>query len=221
MNFDRVAAWYRWLEWVSFGPMLQRCRLALLDGVRDARRILILGEGDGRFLERLRQVNPAAEIVVIDASRRMIELAKRRCPPGANVQFIHADARQVLEGLGRFDAIVTLFFLDCFSAAESERLICELAHHMSPGGRWLWADFTIPGRGAGRWFGRAVVAGLLWFFRRTADLEADTLVDCRPVFAALGFELVSERSRLGGLLASRLWRLPTSTGSAVRPFTRT
>jgi len=27
-NFNRMARIYRWLEWLSFGPFLQRCRCA-------------------------------------------------------------------------------------------------------------------------------------------------------------------------------------------------
>ena len=50
MNCDRIARWYRWLEYASFGRALERRRLEYLAATADARRVLILGEGDGRFL---------------------------------------------------------------------------------------------------------------------------------------------------------------------------
>src|ERR1041385_77794 len=60
MSFDALAPHYLWMEWLLAGRKLQRCRTAFLDEARAARDILLLGEGNGRFLQALLQVNRTA-----------------------------------------------------------------------------------------------------------------------------------------------------------------
>ena len=57
-DFNRIARPYRWLEYLSFGPLLERCRFHRLPQMVDAKRALVLGDGDGRFLARLLRKNP-------------------------------------------------------------------------------------------------------------------------------------------------------------------
>lgn len=50
-SFDGLAPWYFLLEKLSFGNQLQKCRLSQLEELKDATSVLILGDGNGRFLE--------------------------------------------------------------------------------------------------------------------------------------------------------------------------
>jgi len=99
VNCDPIARWYRWLEYLGFGGALERRRCAFLAEVSNARRILALGDGDGRFLARLvERMNPETEIDYIDLSRRMLELARRRIEASGHahpVTFLQADALAV------------------------------------------------------------------------------------------------------------------------------
>jgi hypothetical protein len=68
-------------------PRLRFCFVSyffiiLLDRVSDAKRILILGEGDGRVLARLLTIATSAQIDVVEVSPEMIALARqlRRSP---------------------------------------------------------------------------------------------------------------------------------------------
>ena len=76
MNADRIARLYRWIEYATFGNTLQQRRTAFLRDVADARRVLVLGDGDGRFLEKLVRQNPRAHIDYVELSGRMLELAR-------------------------------------------------------------------------------------------------------------------------------------------------
>jgi len=76
MSFDAIAPHYRWLERITAGPLLQCCRTRFLHEIRDARNILLLGEGRGRFLIELLQQNPEAQITCVDASARMLEFSR-------------------------------------------------------------------------------------------------------------------------------------------------
>jgi SAM-dependent methyltransferase len=75
MSFDAIAPHYRWLEQVTAGSLLQCCRTQFLHELGNARNILLLGEGHGRFLIELVKINPTAQITCLDASARMLERA--------------------------------------------------------------------------------------------------------------------------------------------------
>lgn len=96
MSFDAIAPHYRWLEFVTAGNLLQRCRTAFLHEFKDAQNILLLGEGRGRFLAELLSINSSARITCLDASSRMLELTRsslqQRKLPKDRVRFVHADA---------------------------------------------------------------------------------------------------------------------------------
>ena len=76
MSFEAIAPHYRWLERVTAGPLLQRCRIEFIHEIKDARNILLLGEGRGRCLVEVRQQNPEAQITCIDASACMLEFTR-------------------------------------------------------------------------------------------------------------------------------------------------
>ena len=62
MNADPIASSYRWLEYAAFGLALENARFDFLSHAAAARRVLILGEGDGRFLARLLRCNRQARV---------------------------------------------------------------------------------------------------------------------------------------------------------------
>lgn len=212
MNFDSIASWYRWLEWSTFGHALQRCRTAFIGEAANARNALILGEGDGRLLERLLEVNKTAAITVIDSSPRMVELARRRVGGNSRVRFVCGDARRVMPRTGEFDLVITAFFLDCFRAPDVALLVGSAATRLVDGGLWLWSDFVPPGRGPLRWPNRCIIAVLIRFFRLTSRLEADRIVPCDGFLRSAGLGLLAERRMCGGLLAAQLWQCHSGPG---------
>jgi SAM-dependent methyltransferase len=78
VNCDRIARWYRWFEYAGFGRALERRREAFLSEVADARRVLALGDGDGRALATLLEIAPNAYVDYMDVSATMLELARTR-----------------------------------------------------------------------------------------------------------------------------------------------
>ena len=77
----------------------------------------------------------------------MIELARRRTANSPRVRFFHEDARTVLLPEARYDALVTPFFLDCFTAPDLRDLVAKLARSATPEALWLVTDFALPHRG--------------------------------------------------------------------------
>ncbi len=93
MNCDGIARWYRVLEYVVFGRALEGRRVEYLNDVADARRVLILGDGDGRFTAEFVRRNSRATVESVDLSGRMIEMAAKRVEGcSTNVRFRVGDA---------------------------------------------------------------------------------------------------------------------------------
>jgi SAM-dependent methyltransferase len=208
-SFDRLAAVYRYLERVTFGGALHRCRTAMLPRLADRRRALVVGDGDGRFVTDLLKANPHVRIDSLDVSPRMVALARRRAalvPTAAGRVRVHvADARtDPFPGTG-YDLIVTNFFLDCFPPAELAPLARRLADLCGPGAVWVDGDFRRP---PGRWerpVADVLLAGMYAFFRATTRLPGRSLTDPAELMAGCGFVQAEEASSLRGFLSSRRW----------------
>jgi len=211
-RFDWLAPHYAWVERLTYGGWLHRCRTALLGELTDARRVLILGEGDGRFLADFLKANPVATVDVIDASAGMVALARQRLRrvPGAadRVSWHVADARRFDFPPASYDLIVTNFFLDCFPASELEPLVSRLAQCLSPGGRWLVGDFALPSGRVRRLFARLALVGMYAFFAVGTGIPAVRLADPTPLLLAEGLRPEREAHLLGGFLMAQQWRAP-------------
>lgn len=211
MSFDVLAPHYRWMEFVLAGSKLQRCRTAFLERVHDARKILIVGEGNGRFLVECQRNSPRAEIVCVDASVRMLEAAQRRVVGQSGnrgqIEFIHADALAWTPPESRFDLIVTHFFLDCFRSEQLEMLIAKFAGAAAGGANWLLADFQSAPSGFNRIRSQAILWVMYRFFRVLTRLPAGRLVSPDRFLARNGFTLRERAVSEWGLLHSDWWQL--------------
>lgn len=206
-NFDRVARPYRWLEYLSFGPMLERCRYDRLPALTDARRALVLGDGDGRFLARLLEANRDLEADVVDGSAAMLGLLSRRvAAAGASgrVAVHQADAR-FFESAGVYDLVVTHFFLDCFETEEIREMAGRIRPHLAPGAVWVVSEFAIP-KGLASLPARIVVSGLYLAFGVLTGLRVRRLPDYASALHSNGLALRERRQWLGGLLVSEIWQ---------------
>jgi ubiquinone/menaquinone biosynthesis C-methylase UbiE len=213
-SFDRLARIYRGLEYVAFGPDLERARYAYLDRLRECRSILVLGEGDGRCLERLVRSAPLAHIDCLDLSASMLACAAARLAgteAADRVKFQQADLLVTALPTAQYDAVVTLFFLDCFTAPQAEMIMGRIAGSLRPGALWLWADFALPASGYSRLRARLWLALLYAFFRWQTGLLARELPPVERFFAQNGFATMAESSFQRGLVHSAIWHRPEKT----------
>jgi SAM-dependent methyltransferase len=207
-NFNRLARPYRWLEYLTFGPFLWRCRTHYLPELAHCRRALVLGDGDGRFTARLLRVNPEIQITAIDASPRMIESLRQAAAPQQDRLTTHiADLRAWgPENSAQYDLIVTHFFLDCLTTEEIHRLAARIRPAAGPGALWLVSEFATPGTLFGRAIAAPLVASLYIAFRVLTGLNLRSLPDYPRALSASGWSLQSHFPHLCGLLVSQLWR---------------
>lgn len=211
MSFDRLAPIYRALELVLAGDKLQRCRLAHLAQTKHARKALLLGEGAGRFIVPLLQINPVVQVTCVDASALMLKQTKlameRAGLDPARVEFVCADILHWQPATGGFDLIATHFFLDCFRAEQLEALIPRLSAFAFSEATWLVSDFTSPPHGLSRLRAELILWSMYRFFRIVTRLPANQLVDYTPKLGQHGFRLVARETFEWGLLRSDHWQL--------------
>ena len=211
-NFDRVARPYRWLEYISFGPCLERCREAQLAHLTGARRALLLGDGDGRFLANLLMANPTLTADVVDSSQSMLTILEHRIrsySPQARRRICmhHADALE-WNLSGSYDLIVSHFFLDCFFPYQLEQLFDRVLPHALPGARWVISEFAIPRNPLAACFARWIIALLYRAFGLLAGLPVRALPEYASPLLSRGLVLSHDRRYLGGLLCSQVWTRP-------------
>lgn len=206
-DFDRLAGLYRWMEYATFGNRLWRCRCAFLAHLGPCRKVLVLGDGDGRFTARMLDANRNIEVDAVDASPAMLgALARRAAGHGSRLQLHLADARRWQPASAGYDLAVTHFFLDCLTDAEISSLAAKVRGCTAPGALWAVSEFATPQSRFGRLVARPVVAALYAAFRLLTGLEARALPDHAAALRDSGFALKNRRAWLGGLLVSELWR---------------
>ena len=205
-DFNRLAPIYCWMEWLTFGPLLQRCRCAFLSTLARHRRALVLGDGDGRFTACLLQENCAVSVDAVDASQAMLRQLSGRSP-ASRVRTHVADARTFSPPRSDYDLIATHFFLDCLSSTEVRDLARRLRDHSSRNAVWVVSEFAIPSNLFGRIVAHPVISALYLAFGLLTNLEIRKLPDHRAALAQSGWSLARQHKRLAGLLVSELWQL--------------
>jgi SAM-dependent methyltransferase len=208
-RFDKLARSYRWMEYLSFGPALSRCRAEFLPDLAHCRNALVIGDGDGRFTARLLETNPAIRVDAIDASSAMLQALVRRAGKAAGrVHTEVADARTwQTTNTEPFDLVVTHFFLDCLTTDEVRSLAKRIHSALAPNTLWIVSDFAVPRSFFGRIVARPLVAELYRAFGLLTGLDIRALPDHASALAESGFRMTRQRTRLSGLLVSELWTI--------------
>jgi SAM-dependent methyltransferase len=156
-------------------------------------------------------VHPAVAVDCLDASERMLQLARERVeqtsPDGAaRIRFLHEDITSWIPPKNHYDLIVTHFVLDCFRESELALIIEKLPTAATKDAIWLLADFRAPSRGFTRLRARVWLGLMYGFFRVTARIEANELIDPTPFIRAQGFALATRHQFKGAMLKSESWQ---------------
>jgi tRNA (cmo5U34)-methyltransferase len=216
-QFDLVARIYPALERLVFGVCLDDARKAFFEEVLDADRVLLVGEGNGRFLKSLIARKRAGYVCVVERSKVMIRLAKNRAGDSGKVglDFIEGDFR-VYRPEQEFDCVVTHFFLDLFNPPSQLAIIEKMTESVVDGGTWINVDF-VPAR--------TLLGGILMslqyaFFRVVSRIESKRCFDESEAAIAAGWTIAEAISYLGGLVVAKRYRnglVPTAGSDTPRP----
>ncbi|MEM7671952.1 MAG: class I SAM-dependent methyltransferase [Verrucomicrobiota bacterium] len=209
-GFGRLARPYQFLERVFLGRALDELRFCFLERaeVQAAQTVLILGEGDGRFLKAALEQMPKASFQVVDFSPGMLEVAEARLSQEERlrVSFTCRDARDYDFVGSQYDGLVMHCFLDCFSEQTLQDVLPRWLGLVRAGG-WVWiGDFVEPRMIGWRWLR---LRALYRFFRVITGIEAKRVADPLEILCSSGFALLGDRSTARGACRSRVFqRIP-------------
>jgi cyclopropane fatty-acyl-phospholipid synthase-like methyltransferase len=211
MNCDPIARLYRWLEYAAFGNLLEQARFHWINSLTSAHRVLLLGDGDGRFLTRFALANRHAEIDSLELSQRMLQLAARRIARSgvtarSRIRLRQADALCDDPPHQTYDLVVANFFFDCFDESALTQLCRRISPHLRNNADWLVTDFRIPKHRLWSSICQAAIWIMYRFFHCTTGLDTSRLAGFSGVLAAAGFKCVHSASFAGGLVISEIWR---------------
>jgi ubiquinone/menaquinone biosynthesis C-methylase UbiE len=207
-SFCHVARAYNFLEKLVFRNALEQTRFACLDTIYEAERILLVGEGDGRFLAKLTSINTDCKITVLDTSPIMLALAKTRVSPvfQGKIQFCKEDAKTFPFPAESFDAVVSHFFLDCFNENTLTILLKKLSSTLRPNGKWLIADFAEPSLNTLPGLLQFLSLRILYtFFGFSCGIEARRVIAPHKILSANGLIESHSNSYFKGLLKSMVF----------------
>jgi demethylmenaquinone methyltransferase/2-methoxy-6-polyprenyl-1,4-benzoquinol methylase len=193
-------------------------RLVRLAGPVAGRRALDLATGTGDIAFSLS--SGGAEVVGLDITRRMIELAKEKIDGRAGAPaFLVGDMTALPFRAAAFEVVTTGYGLR--NVPDLERAIAEIGRVVAPGGLVLSLDFNRPPNRLVRavYFQYLTIVGaaLGWLLHRDADTyryipaSLRRYPDARRVnamFEARGFVDVQYHPVLGGLMAIHSARKP-------------
>jgi len=105
-----------------------------------AKSVLELGIGTGETARRVLARLPAARLIGIDESERMLARAREALP---QVELVAARLEDPLPA-GPFDLVVSVLAVHHLGAADKRDLFHRVARVLRPGGRFVLADVVVP-----------------------------------------------------------------------------
>lgn len=185
-----------------YGSTLRKAQQCLLPAIPAGACILIAGGGSGWILEAIAQIHPAGlTITYIDASARMISLARQRNAGNNQVTFITARVEDSLAA-GNYDVVITPFLFDNFTEETMQKVFGLIDHCLCTQGIWLHVDF----RNTEVLWQQMLLKAMYFFFRHCCGIEARTLPDIDIAFAGYGYRQTMRRSFMGGFISADVYK---------------
>ncbi len=206
-DYNFIAPYYDFLASLVFGKTQQRATEYFLSSIPPCSRILIAGGGTGKILEDLSHIQSADfQIVYVEKSIRMLELARKRNKGSLHVEFVHNTAEFYTSPVS-FDCIITSFLLDNFTGQQVRSLISHLGDQLTTGGVWLNTDFEKPS-GPYRVVLTVLMRCMYLFFRIAGRVEAGYLPQIRLLFKEAGYREIASKSFYKGLIRTVMFGKP-------------
>ena len=207
INFNPIARPYRWLEYLTFGPNLERCRFQFLDQLADPPPTpSVLGDGDGRFTASLLAANPQITVDAVDSSMKHAQPAHAESLPPRPTCSRTAESnphrRARLQTRRPTLRPHRHPFLPRLPPRGRSRRLAQphpatISLHEAT---WLVSEFAIPRRQPTGYSPAGSVVGALYrAFRILTGLKTQRLPGYASAFRQNGFSIADQKWFLGGL----------------------
>jgi ubiquinone/menaquinone biosynthesis C-methylase UbiE len=143
-RFNRWAGTYdrHWMQRIIFKPIQRTVLQLAAEQVSRPGAILDVGCGTGKLLKSAEARFPGAKLVGVDAAIEMVKSAQTSNPIGT-IQFQQAIAEELPFPNSSFDLVFSTMTFHHWP--NQTKGIAEVARVLTPGGRWLLADFVASG----------------------------------------------------------------------------
>ncbi len=200
-RYDR---WSRFYDLVDSAPLLsgrQRewKRLAVEDlNMSDGHRVLDIGTGSGEILPIIAEKAPDAEIVGVDISKGMLEVASERTRNYENIKLMRENVSSLSFPDNYFDSAIASFAMTTFP--DPLAALKEAVRVVRPGGRIVVLDTGKPEKGAARITHRMMTPVARVFGRTHIDRDIMELAA-----QVEGIKRLKERRHYGGMVYCAVW----------------
>lgn len=178
--FNSIATSYDFLARMVFGNAIMRAQLWYLSKIPTHANVLVIGGGTGWWLKDLLKLNATCRVSYIEASSKMIAIAKRNSENNARIHFIHGTEESIPKA--EFDVVITHFFLDMMDNSQLELFFDQVTNVLKPSAAWVATDFVNH-----RLWHRALLGLMYLFFRMLGAIEINRLPDWQQIFKARGY----------------------------------
>ena len=154
--------------------------------------MLILGGGNGEILPFLFENFPQLELDYVEASSKMIKMAKKNSHQNQRVHFVHTDKIPA----SNYNSVYCAFFLDCLTKSEILQLTYRFNRIGSEGQKFYVIDFYK----VSSIFQSLKLKLSIVFFRLTTQHPNKHLIDVFDVFEYSGYKSLDSCYLENGLL---------------------
>ncbi|MEO8712669.1 MAG: class I SAM-dependent methyltransferase [Parafilimonas sp.] len=190
-NYNSIAGYYDTLSRIVFQKSIVKAQQYLIEFITNNNTVLLIGGGTGWILEEISKMKREnISVVYVEKSSKMIELSKKRNYKNIKVDFINNDI-ETYKTDERFDVIITPFLFDNFTEKKIQQIFKKLDELLNQKGFWLYADFVNDKTNKKTWQ-QYLLKTMYLFFRVTAKIETQELIDMRPYFTEK-YSLISQQ----------------------------
>jgi ubiquinone/menaquinone biosynthesis C-methylase UbiE len=203
-DYNSIAKIYDGLSRIIYQNSIVKAQVFLIQFIKDNDRILIIGGGTGWILEEINKLQRQnLSVVYVEKSSAMISRAKKRNPSTLKTTFIE-NAIEEYTTDEKFDIIITAFLFDNFKKEKIEIVFAKLDGCLKQQGIWLYADFVNDPSNKKIWQ-QLLLRSMYIFFRITAGIETQELIDMQPYFAG-NYELMAKEFYYSGFIQAKAYR---------------
>src|SRR5258707_4902020 len=199
-DFNKIAFLYDRIARLVYSKRIIDSQKYFLNKIPMDSNILILGGGTGWILTEIFKIKNEVNICYIEASERMIAMAKEKFENDNRVQFIHGTENDI-PSRKYFDVVVTNFYLDLFPDDSLKIALETIKKSTTEKTQWIITDFV-----NNEWWQSMMLKLMYFFFRVTCIIAAQKLPDCRKGLQNVGGNEIDSKNYYGNFIQTSLFQ---------------